>query len=294
MRDADSTRTVAIERAYRSQEDLLDDDTHCSADPTWLDSIGCGVGEQVRIERETGEYALYTVSEAREESPSKVVRMGQAGRERLGTNEPFEATLGKTVPHPTYTDRQAERNSEFVERLADPGGETLVALGPHGGRIERYTDRQAELVADRFSAAPASAWRCKGWRQGGGAFERWHITSTDLHRRSFPELDVIADRGFDHAVSFHGFGDPGVLVGGGAPQSRREEVARAIDDRLEDGIDVRVATEGAYDGDSPENVVNWLTESGSNGVQIEQSYDVRAEHWETVARAVLSVYERRV
>jgi len=264
------------------------------ADPGWLDPIDCRVGEQVRIERTDGEYALYTVSETREESPSEIVRMRRAGRERLGTTDTSEGALERTASHPTHSDREAKRDSEFVERLADPGGETLVALGPHGGRIERYTDQQAELVADRFSAAPASAWRCKGWREDGGASERWHVASTDLHHRSFPGLDAIADRGFDHAVSFHGFGEPGVLVGGGAPEFFRREIARAIDDRLEEGIDVRVATGGAYDGDGPENVVNWLTESGADGVQTEQSYDVRSAHWETVARAIVAVYERRV
>ena len=62
----------------------------------------------------------------------------------------------------------------------------LVVLAPHGGDIEPHTDDQAELVA---AATGCSSWRCKGWRPGGGAHERWHITSTDIDPGSFPLLE---------------------------------------------------------------------------------------------------------
>lgn len=159
--------------------------------------------------------------------------------------------------------------------------------------IERYTDDQAERVVSQLSGTgkTASSWRCKGWKSGGGAYDRWHITSTDIHRTSFPRLDSIADRGFAHAVSFHGIGgnDKKVLIGGRAPDSLKNEIRTAIRKRAK-GLDVQVVTSGPYAATSERNFVNWLTAGGSNGVQIEQSSDVRANHWAAVADAVASVY----
>ena len=65
------------------------------------------------------------------------------------------------------------------------------ALGPGQGQIEPCTDRQAERVAERLQDKGVSSWRCKGWKQGGGAHERWHITSTDIHPASFPKLGRV-------------------------------------------------------------------------------------------------------
>lgn len=48
----------------------------------------------------------------------------------------------------------------------------LVTLAPHGGMIERHTDHQAERVATLLSCDRVSVWRCKGFKTGGGAFER--------------------------------------------------------------------------------------------------------------------------
>jgi hypothetical protein len=50
----------------------------------------------------------------------------------------------------------------------------VVVLAPHGGAIERHTDTQAERVAAMIGSDRASAWRCRGFRTGAGAFDRWH------------------------------------------------------------------------------------------------------------------------
>jgi hypothetical protein len=62
----------------------------------------------------------------------------------------------------------------------------MVVIAPHGGMIERYTDCQAERVAVELSGI--SCWRCNGWKPDNGAFDRWRITSTDIHEASFPLL----------------------------------------------------------------------------------------------------------
>ena len=124
--------------------------------------------------------------------------------------------------------------------------------------------------AERLGPQLASAWRAKGWGTDGGAFVRWHITSTDLNPVCFPLLNSVMSRRFAHAVAFHGFNDePGVLIGGTAPAELKERLRQAIQQVLPAGLHVRVAlpTE-RYGGDDPNNIVNRLSPCG--GIQIEQ------------------------
>jgi len=135
--------------------------------------------------------------------------MGDSDRKRLDASSKFAATLHSQVPHPTFNDAEAEANSEFVERLDDNGVHTgLIVIAPHGGDIERHTDQLAERVASRLRAKAVSSWRCKGFKERGGASDRWHITSTDIHEASFPCLNSVIPRCFTYAVAFHGFDEP--------------------------------------------------------------------------------------
>jgi phage replication-related protein YjqB (UPF0714/DUF867 family) len=288
---------ASIRKTLPSQEDLRKHPEHCSVDPRKLLAIGSDVRCQVRIMGSVDDHVLYTVSEAVDEDPDGVVRMGEAGRERLGTAEEFEGVIDSQVPHPTLSDAEAEELGEFVERLHDDGrSTTLIALGPHGGDIERHTDDQAERVASRLAGRGASSWICRGFKEGDRALESWHITSDELEPRSFPLLSSVASRGFTDAVSFHGFKEELILVGGLAPTEFREEIRAAVADAIADPeIVVRVATpEDLFNGDSPDNIVNKLTAGGQNGVQLEQSLKARTEHWDTIADAVAGVYEARL
>jgi phage replication-related protein YjqB (UPF0714/DUF867 family) len=280
-----------------TQQDLIDDEEHCSADPERLATVGCVIGQQVRIVRNSSQYALYTVKMPRQESPDNIVRMGAGGRGRLGTSDEFAAILSSQVPDPTLTEAEAEAKSEFVERLRDNGiHKGLVVIAPHGGQIELYTDDQAERVAEVLASKGVSSWRCKGWKQSGDAHERWHITSTDIHPASFPKLGRIISRGFRYAVAFHGFGGSGVLIGGGAPYSLKREIELAIERAVVgSGLWVRIAQPGDdLGGSSSRNVVNRLTAGGANGVQIEQSFSARKYHAEAIADAVAGVYRSKL
>jgi Poly-gamma-glutamate hydrolase len=125
-----------------------------------------------------------------------------------------------------------------------------------------------------------------------GAFDRWHITSTDLHPASFPLLQTIATRTFCHGVAFHGFskgpGDADLYIGGGAS----DDLKRAIRDALEDAhlpVDIRIATKDdnpKFQGASPENLINRLA---AQGIHIEQSAEAR-EFRENIAKAIATVY----
>lgn len=289
---------ATVKKALASQEDLISHRENCSADLEKLKTVGLACGQQVRIQRSSSQYALFTVSEVRQESPDTIVRMGASGRQRLATSEEFAGTLTARVPHPTFSAIQAEANSEFIERLKDNGRhQGLVAIAPHGGDIELHTDQQTERVAARLAAKAVSAWRCKGWKQPEGAFERWHITAIDIHPASFPLLGKIATRGFRYAVAFHGFGQNEILIGGGAAAGPlKEEIKAAIACAVAgSGIAVRIATpQEGYGGDSPRNIVNRLTSSGDHGIQIEQSGAARNGYWQAIADAVADVYRAKL
>jgi phage replication-related protein YjqB (UPF0714/DUF867 family) len=290
-----SAYRARVRKAFSGQSTLVGEREHCSADPARLAAIGRALGHQVRVKRSDGEYALYTVSEIRDEAPDHVVRMAQAARERLGTTDEFDASVEARGPHPTDTDAEAEAHGELVERLDDDGTATgLVVLAPHGGLIERHTDRQAERLHCQLASRGVTSWRCKGWKPGGGAYARWHITSTEIHEASFPLLGSISSRQFAYAVAFHGFGEADILIGGAAPTPLKEDIKAAIEAVVgPSGIPVRIARpKEQYGGDDARNIVNRL--SGQNGVQIEQSLEARQAHWEAIADAVASVYASKV
>ncbi|WP_139172773.1 poly-gamma-glutamate hydrolase family protein [Halopelagius longus] len=269
------------------------DEERCNVSDAVLDEAGVSTGEQIRVRDEGGasKYTsgLYTV--AGNCRRADTVEMGTDGLRRMAFDRGAAVSVRAGAPHPAYETRaEARANDEYVELLRD-GGSGLVACAPHGGYIEYRTDRQAARVAETLDA---TEWSCVGYNDGGGAYDRWHVGSTDIDRRSFPKLDEIADRGFDHAVSFHGFSTDAIAVGGGAPEPLRLAVRDAIDEATGGRYDVRLADEdGPYGGDSPENFVNWLTADG-NGVQIEQSSDARSDDWDTIADAVAEVYEPRL
>jgi phage replication-related protein YjqB (UPF0714/DUF867 family) len=285
---------ASITRALPSQDDLKHRREHCSADPARLASIGRAVGHQVRIYRTDEDFGLYTVSEDRPESPDTIVRMGLGGRRRLDTEVEFDGRIDSRGPQPGLPEKQAKEDGELIELLDDDGRQRrLITIAPHGGDIEPHTDEQAEQVATRLAAKAVTCWRCTGWKPGGGALDRWHITSTDLNEASFPLLAQVMSRRFAHAVAFHGFESdhPEIIIGGTAPMALKEEIRTAVDAALAGlGIDVRIATpEDHFGGDDSCNIVNRLTIGRANGIQLEQAPEAR-DHWPAIANAVADVY----
>ncbi|NHN46008.1 hypothetical protein G9464_00155 [Halostella sp. JP-L12] len=284
--------TTELTIAAHSGDDALRGEAErCKLSRSLLAALGVSVGEQVRLGPRgtcgTFDCGLFTVAGACDRRATALV--DDAGLDRLGIRDGTEGVALPFAVHPEYDTREAAADAdEYVETLRERARADLVACAPHGGWIEHPTDEQAARVAD---ALGATEWSCAGYNDVGGAYDRWHVTSTALHPRSFPKLGRIVDRGFAHAVSFHGFSGSGVAVGGGAPASLKVEVRDAI--AAETGHDAYLAdADGAYAGDSPENVVNRLTAAG-NGVQIEQSPAVRGD-WAAVADAVASVYADQV
>lgn len=282
---------VEISPALQSQS-LIGDSEACSISSAIADKVG--LGAQIRICRNQDHCAVYTIREIRKNDPADMIRLSKVARERLGTSQTgFVATVRQALATELMTDAQAQDASEFLERIEDSGNhQGLLVLAPHGGVIELNTDRQARRVAAKLSGGDVSTWCCKGWKVGGGAHARWHITSTAINPKSFPGLASITTRDFAYAVAFHGMSGSGVLIGGAGPsdlkQLLRTEIAAALGGAAGP---VKIAGKGdALSGTSAKNIVNWVTAGGSGGIQLEQSYDVRSKHWQAVADAVAKVY----
>ena len=281
------------------QGSLKNEPERCSADPLALAAIGRAVGQQVRITRtdDARFVAVYTVTEPNPDDPRRadVVRTSQAGRERLGTDTEFEATIAAQVldTPPLPGEPPGVRFFELGEDGAD---ETyFVAIAPHGGLIEQHTDEQAATTAARVRASgfTASLWSCKGFGDAiQGASDRWHITSTDLHPASFPLLESLMSRRFSYGVAFHGFaqqeGEADIYIGGAASWRLKRAVERALN-RSRLSLSVKISTAAdkpKFQGFSAENVINRLATSG---IHLEQSARARVHH-EAVARAVATVF----
>lgn len=248
--------------------------------------LGVDDGQQVRLVYD-GSPALFTVVV----TDDRWARVSPGGRDRLGaTKNSFRADPSATVVHPTMDRETAAETGEYIER-AVTGDTTAIGVAPHGGYVEYGTDGQASRFGDRLGG---TAWYAAGWWPGGGAYRRWHVTSTRLHPASFPLLGDLANTGFETAVSFHGWGESHVGVGGAAPLELRTAIRDGLATALDGVAEVKLATDPTRDGSDPENVVNWLTASGTDGVQLEQPLAVRQKYGGLVADTVSDVVARQV
>jgi len=289
------------------QNALKNAQERCSADPVMLATIGRSVGEQVRIKRNDDPrfFALYTVKQAnpdadlRDHRRANVLRAGQEGRERLGTAANIEATVLARVVD--AAPQLGEANGARFFEIADDDGKHsyFTAIAPHGGEIERHTDEQALEAVRQLCAAglPASSWLCKGYGDAAkGAFDRWHITSTDLQPTCFPLLEPLISRRFCYGVAFHGFnraeGEADVYIGGAASRSLKVNIRRALND-LDLPIKVKISTRHdspKFQGFSAENITNRVAK---RGIHLEQSAQARKYYLE-IARAVAQVFVSRL
>lgn len=256
------------------------------------------LGAQIRICRNDKTCAIYTVAEIREKDASDQIRLGKAARARLGTSSTgFQAIVRPALATKKLSDSAAKNANEFIETIEDSGNhQGLLVMAPHGGAIEINTDRQARRIMSVLAGADVSSWCCKGWKSGGGAYDRWHVTSTDIHPKSFPGLAKVTKRKYAYSVAFHGMKDPGVLIGGRGPKQIKDMLRKSIKAALGgDAGPVTIASQGNPKGGySQGNVANWVTAGSSGGIQLEQSKLVRDKYWKDVADAVASVYAQLV
>lgn len=298
MAQAPPASFVAQVKKAAAGSPIIKQAEHCEIDPDRLASLGARPGQQARIYKDDSTFALYTLIPHQAE-PETVVRMGLAGRRRMGRDAPdaFPATVAIVpAPRSELTDEQADAQGELVERLDDDGAHTgLLVMAPHGGDIERYTDLEAARLKDKLGGRRVSTWILKGYGPPGPqtASGRWHITSTDISEASYPLLARAASRRYDYAVSFHGKTAEGLLVGGAAPMELKQEIAEALRKAVGDkGVEVVIARQGqSLGGTDPRNIVNRYTD---RGVQIEQGPAARRQHWQAIADAVAEVFRGKL
>jgi len=268
---------------------------HCTVDPVTLDeleSAGSGLQQQIRVARSADQFALYTVTQTHT-GRAHTVRIGRDGLRRLGISNPSgqENFLDTQVTNTVLSEAEAQADSELIERVSGTGGD-LAVLAPHGGAIEKHTDEQAERVQEALEDKSVRGWLCMGWKAGGGASSRWHITSTEISEFSFPLLGELFERKYTHAVAFHGWTRNYIGVGGSADDELKTQIVNAIKSTLRTAgstIAVRRASSD-LSGSSPNNIVNRITTSGMNGIQLEQSKPARENYWDIIADAVADVY----
>lgn len=292
---------VLVEQPVTRSTPLISDAFLCSMTPAGLRLMHLAVGDQIRIETlRKSEYVLYSVIETpTDEVSDEIVRMGSRGMARVGAAKGFSGILDTTITRSGLSDEDASNESEFVERLDETNAthRGVVVCAPHGGMIEEFTDLQAEYVLTvlRNLGKDVSCWRCKGWRQHKGAYDRWHITSTLISPRSFPLLGQIHQRKFQYALSFHGYAGQSIKIGGAAPASLKQEIAAELraSPACTWAVDI-ASSASAYSGDSQKNFVNWLTAPGCGGLQIEQPKDAREQAHSQIAEAVARVLARHL
>ncbi|MCA1628002.1 MAG: poly-gamma-glutamate hydrolase family protein [Acidobacteria bacterium] len=271
---------------------------HCTVDPMTLDELNCagsGLQRQLRVVSGAHVFALYTVTQPHT-GKAHIVRIGPDGLKRLGIRDPNgrESFLDTRVTNTSLSEAKAQEASELIERVSGTGCD-LAVLAPHGGDIEKHTDKQAKRVQQALRDKAVRCWRCMGWKAGGGASARWHITSTEISEYSFPLLGELFAQRYTHAVAFHGWTENFIGVGGGADIGLKTQIVKAIKTALDAAgstIKVRLERSGGLSGGSPKNIVNRITMSGMNGIQIEQSKPARESHWNIIADAVADVYRK--
>jgi phage replication-related protein YjqB (UPF0714/DUF867 family) len=278
---------------------------HCIAQHTQITTIGRNKGEQVRLEHFAPDgvtlldFALYTVIDVHDQEPDLVFvgfrdpeSTHQDLHDRLGLSgtAPFTGRINSQV-----TDDAINEEGGYVERLIDNGHHRgLIVIAPHGGNIERHTDEQAEQVQEKFESKCISLWMCLGFKEGGGAYDRWHITSTDINEESFPKLKTVIGRGFEYAIAFHGWDEDSICIGGSAPFDLKQQIKTEIESAIA-GSGIAVTTDSGcppnFNGNDPKNIVNRLA---TKGIQIEQSLAARSEFACQIADAVAKIMDPRI
>ncbi|MFT7618428.1 MAG: phage replication-related protein YjqB (UPF0714/DUF867 family) [Planctomycetota bacterium] len=268
----------------------------CSIDPNNPNlPDGIEEGDQIRLTRHDGtDFAVYTAF-LRSEWRAHVgrLRLSLDGRLRMnyGPLSGEQVAVSSVVVADGLSKAEAKAHGELVEFVGNDEdsrthARTLLILAPHGGTIEINTDKVAERIHKSSQFIQNSIlWGCLGYKVGGGAYTRWHVTSASISPRSFPKLRhlLLYQGRFDRALSIHGHSGADILIGGAGTTATKISIKKHLL-AADLSAAVRVLTPGMpLAGASPHNIVNRYTD---DGIQIELPLNIRHLHWETVADAI--------
>jgi hypothetical protein len=242
------------------------------------------LGKQVRVN--TGgsttpaDFVLFTVSEASKDD-SLYIDASAVSRFAALT-APAAGSI--TFPAPNRLSAPGvDPNDDIIEYATQGQSNKYMIIAPHGGAIEVGVDTQALTAA---LALNCNYWYCVGRRIGGGAYNRYHITSTDIDINSWPLLhNWNVERGkAKYAVSFHGFSQSGILIGGSAPLAVKTALQAALIPVVPGKTVALASAASGYEGNSPSNITNRCASSW--GIQIEQDLSIRQTYNSQVANTV--------
>jgi phage replication-related protein YjqB (UPF0714/DUF867 family) len=263
-------------------------------------------GDQVRVTR-GNDAAVYTISETISGDAS-TVRTSAEGKCRVSfyedgsfaderrwgslrgddncslAGEAFDVEIDPRVPAADLSPSEAKERGELIETL-NMGGSEYAVLAPHGGQIQPFTGGQVTRLRSEFSDASVTSWKLQGYGSDT-SFYRWYVPSAELSTICYPRLAELSEQTYDYAVSFNGINEKTIYVGGAAPEDIRQSVADSIDSALpHDGSPVKLG-ESHYAADSPQTLVNRVTENQSNGIWIGQPIADRRKYSDLIAAAV--------
>jgi phage replication-related protein YjqB (UPF0714/DUF867 family) len=283
----------AASKAKQTQDRLLSNPEYCSLHTDIAPTINRNPGDQLRLHPTTdpATAAAYTIDHLHTDGPA--IRLSKCAREKLEQTAPFDTYIAPTIPHATHTYTDAWEHNDITESLWDTGQDTLLCAAPHAGNIESNTAQAAAILRKQLGPTHASLWALHGF--GPNAFDRWHITSTNITPTSYPKLATIATRQFTHAISFHVYNGHEILIGGLAPRDERDDLATTITDAIDDARPVITDhDDGKYMATSDQNLVNWLTHDNRSGIQIEMPSLIAQRYRKRLARATASHYQSKL
>jgi phage replication-related protein YjqB (UPF0714/DUF867 family) len=283
---------VEVSKARQQQNALLGSSEYCSLRPDVAETLGCEPGMQLRLTPvDRGRSATFTIYEVHGSDDKAEVRLAKKGRESLSITPSADVVISQIAPRTDLTRMQAFEQNELVETVwDDPNQDTLLVCAPHAGDMENNTAQAAGIVRKCLGENQASAYMLHGF--GEDAFNRFHITTTDMDPECYPKLTSLSDRGFTHCLTFHLWNGDEVLLGGLADDPFRERLAG----HLEDAIDgkrpiVTDHSSGKYMASTEQNLVNRLSADGRSGVQIEMPPIIALRYRKRVARALADFYD---
>lgn len=282
----------------KSGWDINSDSEAISVEDNFLSSISFSVGDNVRVHnKDRDSYAMKTIQRTHtEDGGEDWIRMGYDARATFyDSNETvpdtFDAAmLSRAQPLGIQTESEADSNGELVNEWYREPNANIAVIAQHGGLVESGSDEIGKFVAKYLDC---SYWTAIGYDGPSGAFDKWHITSTDIDVDSWSGLYWINKQApFDLVLSIQGFSGSENVIGGRADLELRENIASRIDavydntDAVVVGKNTDSSPHGSIDGDSDDNIVNRLSKNLDNGVQIEFTYDSRHTSREEVAREI--------
>jgi phage replication-related protein YjqB (UPF0714/DUF867 family) len=288
----------ALAEQVRINTGVLRRREHITLSPDLLHRMGHPLMTQIFVTLDTGEARVMTVEQPYTDNDGwRTARMNADSYGYFGIPVgPVGATIFGGVyaaVNNTLSDAEAQAQGGHIEALDDNGvDDAMLIMAPHGGDMEPYTSLQALRF---YAAMLALGKECVCYQTRGYSITamtpsvKWHTTMVDFDTTSFPLLGNVATRLYTYCASFHGFTDVmKIELGGRAPDVDKNIVKAALEAAIP-GLTVSLNPDPTIEGNSPRNPINRYC-SGDRSMQLEQSYDVRRDHWQTVCDTMVAYY----